>query len=332
MIQAAKPLDHVPIKAEELFRVAPPVIQDRNKKVIHRMTCPPGTRHGGTIEYTRWGVMEPADEFEAFHAGPYAEVRQGFYDYQPLLPHAIAWHVNFADPYLFSGYGGPLFAQDEIMVAEHPVLGALLEYLEANGHEALTVSGGQPTPVLVAGAQRRCAIDIAPNVDGGRREGLYGGRFVAAAEEAVRSAVKLLDPPTQSNIIAMASLSGGVGPYTGDQICHLLRTAHTGFHAAVLESARLRDQGTPVVVHTGFWGCGAFGGNRELMTMVQVFAAHLAGVDHVVFHAGDGGGVETAERAIARLQELMTKADGGTSRLVTRIRKDGYRWNQSNGS
>jgi hypothetical protein len=44
----------------------------------------------------------------------------------------------------------------------------------------------------------------------------------------------------------------------------VLATAFTGFSAARLESARLNP--SPVVaIHTGFWGCGAFGGNRVLM-------------------------------------------------------------------
>ncbi len=44
---------------------------------------------------------------------------------------AVEWHVNFADPRLFTAYGLGLFAQDEMQVAEHPALGALREALHA---------------------------------------------------------------------------------------------------------------------------------------------------------------------------------------------------------
>ena len=45
-------------------------------------------------------------------------------------------------------------------------------------------------------------------------------------------------------------------------------TLIAGFRAAVLES-----DGNAVVVHTGFCGCGAFGGHRVLMAMLQLVAA-----------------------------------------------------------
>lgn len=38
-------------------------------------------------------------------------------------------HVNFADPNMFVAYSGPLFAQDEIQVMEHPTLASVREYL-----------------------------------------------------------------------------------------------------------------------------------------------------------------------------------------------------------
>ena len=42
--------------------------------------------------------------------------RRGFFDYvrSELLPTAVEWHVNFADPILFGAYGTVFFAQDEI--------------------------------------------------------------------------------------------------------------------------------------------------------------------------------------------------------------------------
>jgi hypothetical protein len=50
-----------------------------------------------------------------------AEERVGLFDYGPAEPGIVAWHLNFADPHVFFGYGGALFAQDEIQVAEHPI-------------------------------------------------------------------------------------------------------------------------------------------------------------------------------------------------------------------
>lgn len=41
----------------------------------------------------------------------------------------VDWHINFADFHLFGFYEGGLFAQDEMQVAEHPILGSIRDYL-----------------------------------------------------------------------------------------------------------------------------------------------------------------------------------------------------------
>jgi Poly (ADP-ribose) glycohydrolase (PARG), Macro domain fold len=106
-----------------------------------------------------------------------------------------------------------------------------------------------------------------------------------------------------TNLVAMAALPGGYGTYAGGEIRTILVTAFTGFRAAVLASEGLAP-GSSVVVHSGFWGCGAFGGNRVLMSALQVVAAGMAGLDRLVLHTGgpDGDGpVEDAQEAIEEL-------------------------------
>jgi hypothetical protein len=76
------------------------------------------------------------------------EVRDGYYDYRPIFDTGVGveWHVNFADPNLFYAYGSVFFAQDEIQVAEHPILGSLREAIVAEGRPATTMANGRPTP------------------------------------------------------------------------------------------------------------------------------------------------------------------------------------------
>lgn len=57
-----------------------------------------------------------------------------------------------------------------------------------------------------------------------------------------------------TNLMAMAALPGGSGLYRAEEVDYLLRTAYTGFRAAVLESERQRQSRAPVMVRTGFWG------------------------------------------------------------------------------
>ena len=95
----------------------------------------------------------------------FIEVREDVYDYASATGVAGAeeWHVNFADPRLFTAYGSGLFAQDEMQVAEHPALGALREALHARRWPTLTEERGQATPVLVKGVQRRCRVQTDAN-------------------------------------------------------------------------------------------------------------------------------------------------------------------------
>ncbi|MCC5874926.1 MAG: hypothetical protein JJU11_01785 [Candidatus Sumerlaeia bacterium] len=335
MLDTVQPLDQLSIAAEEFFRLAPPVIIDRNKSIVFEIACPPDARHDGIIEYTRWPKMALPEDFDGFDPGVYTESRSGFYDYERLLPHSVEWHVNFADPHLFVSYGGPLMAQDEIMAAEHPVLGALVEYLGLKKMEARTLKRpGEPTPVLVVGAERRCHLDTRPNDAEGRPEGLYGNLFAHAPAEAVRRAVKPITHPEKSNIIAISAPMGGHGPYTRHDIEVILTTAYSGYKAAELETTRLWDEGVPAVIHTGYWGCGAFGGNRELMAILQVFAAHLAGVDHVVFHGGNVAGVEIFRRAMKKLPDFFPErpSEGLTNRFIDAVTAHGFRWGVSDGN
>jgi hypothetical protein len=270
-------------EAGELVRAHPPVLRHPHKRMVFELCGGAETR--GPIRVTRWragDITATPGETEVIGV-------RGHYTYD--VESAGVWHVNFADPNLFFAYGSALLAQDELQAAEHPVLGSIREAL---GRDALTEEAGVATPVLVAGVERRCAIETAPTRE--RPAGLYGNRFAAAPASVVRDAVHVVRPPTRSNLIAIAAPAGGRGEYTRDELEQILVTAYTGFSAAVAESARLWP-GVPVEVRTGFWGCGAFGGNRHVMTILQLAAARLASVARVRFYAFDEAGMRIFDEA-----------------------------------
>jgi hypothetical protein len=93
----------------------------------------------------------------------------------------------------------------------------------------------------------------------------------------VRRATRPIDPPTVSNFVAMAAPAGGRDRYDAGEIESVLITAWTAFGAARIESHRSGPQ--TVAVHTGFWGCGAFGGHGVLMLILQILAAEMGSVD-----------------------------------------------------
>lgn len=115
----------------------PPVLRDPNKKVVFEVACPVGTVHEGEIAYSRWPALALPEVMALDGAAQRVKVREGVYDYASATGMeggpfgAVEWHVNFADPRLFTAYGSGLFAQDEMQVAEHPALGALREALSA---------------------------------------------------------------------------------------------------------------------------------------------------------------------------------------------------------
>ena len=330
-----QPLERQQFQAAELMADHPPIWSNRNKQIVFEIACPPGSTHTGLLDYSRWRAMPLPLHMNPAVSNERVLARSGYYDYAPVLeaPHVVEWYVNFADPHLFVAYGSSLFAQDEAQVAEHPALGALKEALTERGLTALTVELDEPTPVLVMGAERRCSVATGPTDVDGRPEGLYGNAFGRAEEDAIRRATSPIDPPTITNILAMAAPSGGYGRYTAREIELVLTTAYTGFQAAILESELNGAEPNAVVLHTGFWGCGAYGGNRVLMAMLQILAAEMAGLERVVFHTGSGSGAEDLEAARSQCaQVLLGEPRVETNRVIERIAALGFEWGISDGN
>lgn len=319
-------LEELEFDAQTLMATHPPVWRSPNKLVAFEIASPAGADHEGRLHYSRWAAAEPPDVCNPTAATRLLEGRDDVYDYRQALPGAVEWHVNFADPYLFVAYGTGLFAQDEMQVVEHPILGALKEALEAGGHDARTVEGRHPTPILIMGAERRCAVSTEPNAAMGRPAGLYGNRFAAAPKEVVRQAVRPIVPATVTNLLAIAAPSGGYGEYEEHEIGGILRTAYTGFSAA------RQLAGARVAIHTGFWGCGAFGGNRRLMAMLQLVAAQMAEIDLLVFHAFDAAGMRELAGATETLASRFGDGEMPTSDFIAATRDLGFRWGTSDGN
>jgi hypothetical protein len=313
--------------ARDLISRYPPNWNEQNKLQIFEISCSSSCPFEGDIVFARWPeIVPPASvipESCEFH------LKNGIFQYGDPDPGLVAWHVNFADPDLFFAYSSSLFAQDEIQVCEHPVLGSLREALIAGGVPPRTVDcNGRPTPITISGVQRRCGINSKPTAD--FPGGLYGKMFLHARDEQIADATKAITPPTLSNILAMAAPACQGGLYGRDQLSLILNTAYTGFVAARSESCWIGTPNSRVVVHTGFWGCGAFGGNRGLMTILQCLAADLAGVD-LVFWSFDDQGLEIAREARSTYVRWL---NSGVSlfEILTVIEKTAFVWGESDGN
>ena len=309
--------------ASVLVHMHPPLLRHPHKQLVYEL-CE-GASASGSIAVTRWepAALPATVTLAATEIVPMA----GHFDYAGS--DAGVWHLNFADPHVFAYYGSALLAQDELQCAEHPALGSLREALVAEKLPALTEDElGRPTPVLVAGVERRCAIDTTPSPD--RPAGLYGNRFSQASAEMIRAAVRVQRPAPRSNLIAIAAPSGGRGEYVRKDIEGVLVTAYTGFAAARSETERLWP-GTPTEIRTGFWGCGAFGGNRQLMTLLQLLAARLAGIARLRFYAFDAAGRADFTAGASALDRVVRGSEP-IAALVERIADLDYAWGTSDGN
>ena len=323
------PVSRREFSATTLVAQFPAKLSNRNKQLVYRLACA-GRPMAGSVDVSRWATRTLPTSLPP-EPVPVVVV-PAFYAYSDEAPGDLGWYVNFADAHLFGYYGGPLLAQDELQVAEHPVLASVREALVAlniRGLPPLTTQDGFRTPILVRGAERRCRLATDVDAAAGRPDGLYGNRFARADLATVERAVTVLDPPTLTNLIAMEAPSHGSGLYRREQLLDIVENAFTGFSAARQETV---DAGiSRAVVHTGFWGCGAFGGNRVLMIALQILAARLAGIAQLVVHAADPAGPREAERAVAVNEEDCRDATS-VAAVIDRLAARHFEWGTSDGN
>jgi len=328
---SVEPILRLRFETHRLVLEHPPRLMHEGKRIVYETACPPGTIHGGDLSYSRWPAMRLPSHADPVAAAERVLARPTIYDYLDPRDGALHWHVNFADPRLFYGCGTSMLAQDELQVAEHPALASLMRALAHHEGAGVTVEAGRPTPVLVAGAERRCSIAIDVDPAEGRPHGLYGAMFARMPAEIVRRSTRRVDPPTVSNIIAMAAPAGGAGAYSEHEIEHILVTALTGFRAAVIETAAQAGHAR-AVIHTGWWGCGVFGGNKVLMAMLQVVAAHMAGAHRLVFYTVTDRDVDVLEYALGRLREVGESGRGSSREFIRRVTALELRWGIGDGN
>jgi hypothetical protein len=300
-----------------LLETYPPRWLHRNKKLIFEICKPAELDKEGEIKIKRF-LENSCPECVSL---PEIDQEFGNYKYLPKLEKdkTTHWHVNFSDPYLFGFAAGPAFAQDEIQVAEHPALVSVGTAIEKKDHGAerllrSTVEGSLASPILLEGVPRFCAIET---------EGIYGLLFRDAWESTIREKVTRLTPPTESNILAISAPQGTRGAkYSEELIERIFRTAFSGFRATVLTSGE-------VTVHTGFWGCGAFGNNRQLMTAIKLLAAGAAGLEKVVFWIPNPASLVHFQDGLEIAREL---AGFETKKAVNDLAERGYTFAEGNGT
>ncbi len=285
--------------------------------------CSSNVKFEGEIVYSRWNQMKLYSEIASESK---IDIKKGYYKYKECKNNEKEnWYVNFADPDLFISCITSLLAQDEIQVLEHPLLCAIRKNLLDKDIFPETIDKkGNPTPITIRGVQRICEINTLLNSKTGRT--IYGKAFATSSESDIKKCLRKINPPTISNILAIAALPAKSGYYSKEDIFYLILTAYTGFKAAKLESLNFKEN-CKTIINTGFWGCGAFGGNKKLMAIIQFLAADLAATE-LKFWSFNSEGYEIAKNAYICYLNLKNKTKK-LSLLIDLLFEEKFEWNKS---
>ena len=313
-----------------LFRDFPNRPFNANKKLVLSIAIPDGYEHTGFVTVSAWCPDATLDPI-VITCDTVVEANIGIYAYADTLAsrNGSEWCVNFADKWLFNYGEGNLLAQDELQIAEHPVSSCLRHAMADSDIEPLTrnpQNRDAPRPLLIHGILRHVHLDTTT--------GLYGNAFAYAPADDVIAACTSIKPPTVSNISAMDAPSGGTGSYKDSTLLDIWNTALTACYGALSEAKASNGAASECIIHTGWWGTGAYGGNRTLMAIMQVIAARAAGVTRLVFHTVDSAGAVDFDAACSHpgLDEFLTGNSLDPKEFLRYCAAQNFRWGVSNGT
>ena len=174
---------------------------------------------------------------------------------------------------------------------------------------------------------------------------IYGNAFTKASQETLKRAFRRKERPQSVNLIAIEAPSYGRGPYSLEDISYIIKAAYTGFKAAQIMTYKTfqMNRGTHVavkrgetrhphdirtIIHTGWWGCGAFGNNRQLILVAQLLSANWSMIDKIVFHVQNKEHQADIERAVRIYEGFIQIKDVGE--VIRRLHAMNFQWEKPN--
>lgn len=87
-------------------------------------------------------------------------------------------------------------------------------------------------------------------------------------------------------------------------------------------------------IHTGWFGCGAYGGNRTIMIILQILAARMAGITKLTFHTVTDNCQQERRKADVWLKNLFDRNTTQLTKeeLIEKLLIENFQWGQSNGT
>ena len=122
--------------------------------------------------------------------------------------------------------------------------------------------------------------------------------------------------------------------YTLKSIKEIFDTAYTAFLAARIDSIKQSNADHHVIIHTGNWGTGAYGGNKTIMAILQILAAQVAGIDSLIYHTFSSTSSESYEEALKILNEnlIPNEKDIKVMNILFNIEKLKFSWGVTDGN
>ncbi|CAF0969262.1 unnamed protein product [Didymodactylos carnosus] len=330
----------IEFNGNDLFNKFKPMFQDRNKAFLYKTIMdkhnyvPSRDRR---VLMTRWLTFTLPDSTSTFKTKVTYKSDTFTYD-QNQDKSTIEWHLNFANYDLFSYYSQRLLAQDELQVLECFQLASIREYLCGCNYSfssKVGENGEKPTPILISNVERVLNIDTT---------NIYGNKFTKATQQEIIDASTYLNPASIVNILAIEAPKSGQGSYKESEIRYILLTCYTGFMAAKLLASKTNQLNEmqqkitssslslKTIIHTGWFGCGAYGGNRILMLILQIIAAKLAEIHEIVFHTLAIDCEAEINEASVCLGEIEKSGRMDIDGLINHLVKKNYKWDISNGT
>lgn len=328
----------VSLSIQDLIQNYPPKFKNRTKAEFYEKALDIYKNQEGKIFVTQCTFNGDVAEKNIISLKPIdVQTEKSFFNYaaDSSSETRSVWYLNYADANLFGFYGSDLFAQDEIQTLEHPLLCSVREYLLRNKIRHISPNTTFvchehcfPAPVLIENVPYWISVNTSPVLDDGHAANLYGNNFASARSEKIEAGIKVFDGSVTSNIIAVAAISSRKHLYNRNQIDFTFKTALCAFEKARFLSVAHNplDENLKVVIHTGNWGCGVFGGDKEFMYLVQIIAASAVGIDEIVFHAVDEDLLASAKKKFSTMQETSFAS------CVDYLHSQNYKWNSGDGN
>ena len=291
-LKYAKENGSVSFKVQELIKFPDGDFQDEVKKRIYLNAKYCHRNQHGIMKVSQYS-FNPKCGFTRYLKRQGLEVCKvgGNFDYAETgREDTRIWYMNFASDEPFNEWDSPFYGLEESQVMLMPLLYKVNSFLHVHPESEITpytvsCKDGftEPSPLLFESVPQWMSI----NEDGSPKEAVFKEKW--------------------NNIVSMKAPNHAAGRYSEGVLIFILGTLMAGFGGIQRQGKKCKKPFAEV--HTGNWGCGNFGNNKELMYLCQMLAADLAGIKKLYFHRIDEGAYDSALKKFKSLINELSFAE-----------------------